>query len=401
MFYALLMGTAVGSFSRKTIVAFGAALLFFAGCKALKIERAAVVSDGDWLTEGDSGERRHATGEVLDPPLEAAWLYNASAGFGPGSPLILGDAVIVATRKGEIHAINFETGKRMGLEGFGEVVEGTPLIQKGMLFVPVGWGRRALFAYDLGRGETRWKLKGVPIETGLLALDDAFLAVDADAWVRKYDADDGAVLWEQPLGEHVTVHTTPVLAHENVVVADDRGRVVALNPADGVAQWVQDLHSPVYASMAADEALLYVPTTRGRFYALEAAQGRVRWKVELPDSTVRFTAPAVDGALVVVGASDGSLRAFDKATGDQQWIFHNDAALTATPLLTPNTVYVGSMGRSLFAIDRATGALQWEQVLKGRVKSALAARDGYLVVLSEPRYVYLFKSASATDVVSP
>ncbi len=360
-----------------------------------------MVSEGDWLTEGDSGERRHATGEVLDPPLEEVWAYNAGAGFGPGSPLLLGEAVIVGTRKGEVHAINFETGKRMGIEGFGDVVEGTPVIQNGIIFIPVGWGRQALYAYDLGRGETRWKLKGVPIETGLLALDEAFIAVDAEAWVRKYNADDGAVVWEQPLGERVTIHTTPVLARNNIVVADDRGRVVALDPSEGTAQWGQDLGSPVYTSIAADEASLYVPTTRGRFFALDATQGRVLWKVELPDTTVRFSAPAVDGSLVVVGASDGSLRAFDKATGDQQWIFHNDAALTATPLLTPNTVYAGSMRRSVFAIDRATGEKKWEQQLRGRVKSAFAARDGYLVVLAEPRYVFLFKSASAADVVSP
>jgi outer membrane protein assembly factor BamB len=153
--------------------------------------------------------------------------------------------------------------------------------------------------------------------------------------------------------------------------------------------------------MAADEAALYVPTTRGRFYALEAAQGRLRWQVTLPDTTVRFSTPAVDGALVVVGASDGKLRAFDTATGDLRWTFENDAALTAAPLLTPNTVYVGSMGRLLFAIDRATGVAKGQLELKGRVKSALAARDGYLVVLAEPRFVYLFKSASVSDVVSP
>ena len=397
------MSTTVVFFSRKTIAVFGAVLLLVAGCKALKVDRAGVFSEADWLTEGDSGERRHATGEALEPPLEEVWAYNAGAGFGPGSPLILGEAVIVGTRKGEVHAIDFETGKRLGVEGFGDVVEGTPVIQDGMLFIPVGWGRRALIAYDLVRGRTRWKLKGVPIETGLLALDEAFVAVDAEAWVRKYDAEDGTVLWEQTLGDQVTVHTTPVLVQDHIVIADDQGRLVAFDPADGTAQWTQDLHSPVYTSIAADEASLYVPTTRGRFYALEAAQGRLRWEVVLPDTTVRFSAPAVNDDLVVVGASDGALRAFDTATGALRWTFQNADALAATPLLTPGTVYVGSMGRMLFAIDRETGASRWERQLRGRVKSALATRDGYLVVLSEPRFVYLFKSASATDtdVVSP
>ena len=395
------MSNTVVSFPKYTLAAFGAALLLFAGCKALKVDRAGVFSEADWLTEGDSVERRHATAEALVPPLEEVWSYNAGAGFGSGSPLILGEAVIVGTRKGEVHAIDFETGKRLGVEGFGDVVEGTPIIQNGMLYIPVGWGRRALVAYDLRRGQTRWKLKGVPIETGLLALDDAFVAVDTDAWVRKYNAEDGSVLWEQTLGEQVTVHTTPVLTGEHIVIADDLGRLVALHPADGSAQWTQDLRSPVYTSIAADEASLYVPTTRGRFYALEAAQGRIRWEVALPDTTVRFSAPAVDGDLVVVGASDGALRGFDTTTGELRWIFQNADALAATPLLTPTTVYIGSMGRMLFAIDRETGTSQWEWQLRGRVKSALASRDGYLVVLSEPRFVYLFKSASAIDVVSP
>jgi len=396
------MGTPMVPASRITIVAFVAALLFIAGCKALKVDRAEVASDGDWLTEGYSAQRTHATDGDLEPPLEQAWIYNAGAAFGPGSPLILGNAVLVGTRKGEVHAIEFETGKRLGLESFGDLVEGTPVIQKGVIFIPVGWGRRALYAYDLGSGKTRWKLKGAPIATGLLALDEAFVAVDAEARMRKYDLMSGAVLWEHALGDQVTVYVTPVLAGGHIVVADDQGEVVAFDPDDGSVQWNQTLSAPVYASIAANETRLFVPSTRGRFFALDAAQGRVLWEYALPDTTVHFTTPAVDGSLVVVGASDGALRAFDAATGTLHWTFRNDAALRATPLLTPHTVYIGNMAHSLFAIDRETGARKWEQQLRGRVKSAFAARDGYLVVLSEPRFVYLFKSSSAADdVASP
>jgi outer membrane protein assembly factor BamB len=135
---------------------------------------------------------------------------------------------------------------------------------------------------------------------------------------------------------------------------------------------------------------------------VSADDGAVKWSFALPDTTVRYSAPAVEGNLVVAGASDGYLRAFDAETGDVRWTFYNDAALASTPLITPNTIYVGSMGRQLFAVDRATGAVKWKQELRGRVKSAMAARGEYLVVLSEPRFVYLFKSSPATnDVLSP
>lgn len=398
-----IMRDAVAAFSGGRWVVPGmAVLLLFAGCAELKVDRPGAASEADWLTEGDSGQREQVTRSALEPPLEEVWVYNANAGFGPGSPLILGKTILVGTRKGEIHAIDFETGKRKGTEGFGDVVDGTPLIEDGVLFIPVGWGRQAVYAYDLARGQTRWKRKGAPISTGLLALEDAVVGVDAEARVRKYAMDDGAILWEQALGDRVTVHATPVLTDGVIVIADDQGRIVALDPADGSTQWTKALASPVYTSIAAAEGALFVPSTRGRFFALDAARGHIRWQVALPDTTVRFTAPAVDGSLVVVGASDGALRAFDAATGTQRWLFQDAAALTATPLLTPSAVYIGNMGHSLFAVDRQTGALEWEGELRGRVKSALAAREGYLVVLSEPRFVYLFKSSSASsDVASP
>ena len=121
------------------------------------------------------------------------------------------------------------------------------------------------------------------------------------------------------------------------------------------------------------------------------------WSLALPDTTVRFSPPAVDDGLVVVGASDGLLRAFDPATGELRWSFEVDEAFAAAPLMTPERVYIGSMAGKVYGVDRATGEVLWEHRLRGRVKSALAARDGFLIVLSEPHFVYLFRSASVGD----
>ncbi len=371
-----------------------------AGCRALQVSRVDAQASDGWVTEGDAVHRRNAVAAAVEPPLEEVWIYNAAAGFGPGSPLILGGTILVSTRKGEVHAIDLATGKKGGLENFGDSVEGTPVVQEGRLFVPVAGGRRALYAYDLTRGDRVWNVKGPAVEAGLLPLGDAFVAVDAAAVVRKYDNRDGAVRWERPLGEALTVHATPVMAGGHVVVADDRGGLVALDPREGTVRWTQALRTPVYTAIAADAATLYVPTTRGRFFAVDAAQGRVRWRFAVPDTTVRFSAPAVGGEVVIFGASDGTLRALEAATGRLRWSFDAGAALAAAPLLTAETVYVGSMGQKLIALDRQTGTLKWEQELKGRVKSALAARGGYLVVLTEPRFVYLFKSTSAISHVA-
>ena len=57
------------------------------------------------------------------------------------------------------------------------------------------------------------------------------------------------------------------------------------------------------------------------------------------------------------------------------------------------------MGRMLYVLDQKSGAMLWEHELKGRIKSGFALQDGNLIVLTEPRYVYNFKS-EVTDVAA-
>ncbi len=309
--------------------------------------------------------------------------------------MILGEIVFVYTRKGEVHAVEMTTGRRRGMKNFGDVLEGAPVVYKNTLVIPVGWGRRSLVAYDLLEGEVRWTRKGTPVKAGLLPMGDTFVAVDAEPTLRRHAVVDGDIIWELPLGRQHLVHTAPVRVRDNIIVADDRGLVVAVDLEDGARRWETFVGSPVYTSLAADDSTVYVPTTRGRLYALDANTGTERWKLTLPDTTVRFTRPAKDGDILVLGGTDGILRALSPASGKELWAFRSADALTAAPFLTPRTIYVGSMGGMLYGVDRNLGVLRWEEKLRGRVKSALAAKDGSLVVLAEPRYVYLFASSTA------
>jgi outer membrane protein assembly factor BamB len=366
-----------------------------AGCTVLRLERPKVVDADDWLTEGDSPRRENRADVTLDPPLEEAWTVNAGAGFGPVSPLILGETVLAATRKGEVVAIRAADGKKLGTQGFGDVIEGSPVIADGALFVPVAWGKQTLRAYDLATAGDRWTRADLPpIEAGLLLLDDVLIAVDVESVAHAVDAKTGKERWAATLDERASVLATPVVsAAGHVIVADDRGRVVALRPEDGAPVWTRDLGAPVEVTPTTDGRTIFLATTRARLFALDAVQGAVRWVFEVPDPTVRLAAPALSGGDLVFGGSDGVLRAVDPATGAVRWTFEAPDAITAPPLITRSTVYVGTMGRMLYGVDRSTGAKRWEHRLKGRVKSPMAAREGILVVLTEPHEVYLFRPA--------
>ena len=376
-----------------TLVATLAVLL--AGCRGLRIEGPHQVSASDWPTEGDGSVRSHVAASIA-PPLEERWVYNAGAGFGPLSPLIVGETVFVGTRKGEMHAIELATGQRVGYETFGESIEGTPVFNEGTLFIPSGWGRRALYAYDLRQGRQRWSLRGAPIEAGLAVAAEGLVSVDTKGSLRLHNLDDGSTRWSHSLGENVFVSATPVVVDDRLIVGDVNGHLAAFDAASGALLWTRDVGAPIYHTPSAHHGFLIVPTTRGRIVAVDVTSGAVRWNIALPDTTVRFAAPATHDSMVYVGATDGVVRALDVETGNEVWTYGIDAAIASAPLIAGDVIYVGSLGKDLLALDRVSGAQVWSQTLKGRVKSAFAAKDGALIVLAEPRYVYMF-SPSARD----
>ncbi len=72
------------------------------------------------------------------------------------------------------------------------------------------------------------------------------------------------------------------------------------------------------------------------------------------------------------------------------WQHEFDGNISAAPLLAGDVVYVGTMRERIVALDVSSGELLWDAELPGRVKSAPAARDGILIVLSEPNHVIAF-----------
>lgn len=366
------------------------ALGLLTGCANLHVAREDL-SDVVWPTEGSSALRSNAVPTSIPPPLERIWDVSAGAGFGHVSPLVVGNVVLVATRKGEIHAFDMETGKRRGQGTFGESIDGTPTIDAGILYVPIDWGRSAVRAYDLRKGMTIWRRPGPPVNAGLIVHDNLVIAADVSGMVSALSTSDGEMVWSVKVSEHSGVHATPLLLGNLLVVCDDRGGITAMEVATGSVAWTTDIGDPVYATPAANDSLVFIPTTRGQFVALDPNLGDVRWTFDLTSDDVYISSPAVGEWEVIFGASDGWVRAIDPGTGDLLWQTELDGAVTAPPLITDGTIYVGTMRGRLFGLSRENGAVVWDTELDGRIKSPFAARGKDIVVLSEPRHVYLFR----------
>ena len=369
----------------------------FSGCQSLRVGTSGGQMEGDWLTEGGGPDRAQAAGESIRPPLELVWEFKTNGGFGPVAPLLLRDAVLVPTRKGEVHGIDLVTGKSLGVIGFGESIDGSPVVDTdGMMYVPISWGRRGLQAFDLTTGSTRWRDKRVPVHAGLLLAPERLIAADVESRVAAYDPRTGEVLWDRVLSDRAAVHGAPVWAGEEaIVVATDEGVLHALSLSDGSSLWQRSVRAPVYVTPAAFDGVVYVATTRGLLIAVDLKSGSERFAFDAGNGEVRLSPPAVTRDALVFGGSDGVLRAVDPASGTPLWTFAGGEPIAGAPLIAGDVVYFGDMGKILRALSLDDGHLLWEMELEGRIKSAMAAGSGRVVVLAEPRSVYLFRTSEA------
>ncbi|MBO6577285.1 MAG: PQQ-binding-like beta-propeller repeat protein [Rhodothermales bacterium] len=370
-------------------------MLVLTGCQTLQLDAPVRVDEDDWWTTGGSAAHNAVVAEDVTPPLELAWEYNALAAFGPGGPLVVDDAVLVANLQGEVHAVELERGKRLGNISFREAIASQPALSGNRIVVANAWGKRTLQAYDIQSARRLWHRDLVRVEAGLLPVGEAVLVADMEGTVRMVDQASGDDIWTHDDPDAVTVRAAPLLAGDLAVVAYEDGTVRAFDPADGTVVWETEVDAPVYSAPTAAGDMVYVPTTRGTLVALDAERGRIEWQFRTQNIEVRIAQPSVVRDMIVFGASDAMVRAISTEFGAPLWRIQLDAAVTAQPLITGLYVYVGTMQNELLALDLETGAEIWSAEVRGRIKSSMAVAGGGILVAHEPRFLSYFRPAEA------
>ncbi len=111
---------------------------------------------------------------------------------------------------------------------------------------------------------------------------------------------------------------------------------------------------------------------------------------------VALTAPVAGGGLVLLGGSDGTVRALDAATGQQRWAAYTGGAINYPPTLWRGAALVGSGDGWVYSFDMATGALRWrfrcapverKIPVYGKILSTWPAASGVLVDSDGTAYV--------------
>jgi len=174
------------------------------------------------------------------------------------------------------------------------------------------------------------------------------------------------------------------------VGSSDRG-FYAVRAEDGTVLWRYETLGVVQCEPLYDpeEDVVYFGSNDGALYKVRAADGALLWRFMTNAEVARR--PVIVGKTVYAVNANDTLIALDRRTGDRKWSQHRTPALGmevagyAGPLVWRGLVYAGFSDGTVTAYDAATGVERWQPVdLSAEAEETLGDVPRYLDVDTTP-----------------
>jgi len=171
------------------------------------------------------------------------------------------------------------------------------------------------------------------------------------------------VLWSSNIGGAEAFVFTPVLNGDSVYAAARNGTLVRLDAASGKVRWRVSVNRRISGGVGSDGVLAVVASEEGEVIALDAQSGALKWRARV--SSEVLAAPKLGDGMVLVRSADSRIFAFGAEDGKRRWVYQRAAAslIVRSPVgltMHQGTAYAGFSGGKLAAIALANGILRWE-----------------------------------------
>ncbi len=299
---------------------------------------------------------------TLGPELQGLQWRRATGASVTGSGAVAGDTVWIGSSSGLLLALDRLTGATRWEATLSGPVSSTPAVAGGLVFVGTRDGRlHALSSHD---GHPAWSAPLGP---------------------------DRPLPWGHESGDVYT--SSPVIAGPVVIIGSGDGSVTAWEATSGRLRWRAMTGGRVRSSPAVVAGTVYVGSGDGILYAYDLASGQERWRFATLGASLNSgdfgydrrtiqSSPAVNGSTVVVGARDGFLYAVNTADGSLKWkVDHEISWVNGSPAIAGGVVYVGSSdGQFVQAVNLADGTERWRTKLGATVWSSATVSGDQLVI---------------------
>ncbi|WP_344572539.1 PQQ-binding-like beta-propeller repeat protein, partial [Streptomyces violaceolatus] len=262
-------------------------------------------------------------------------------------------------------------------------------------------------AWEASAGQKLWEVTGAQTdfespEAGA-ALHDGTAYVWQDARLRALDARTGDERWSYPIGDAASCGGVPVRltqAPDGYVYVAAGTRVLALEVASGHVRWHFEapavfLAPPTFVpGPAVTGGGVYLADYLGTVYALDATDGRDRWRIATEARS--STDPVLVAAGHVHVGSGKGLYTLDAVTGTPKWRFQAGGDIVGAPAVAEGRIHFGSSDHLLYTLKADDGRLRWKLATGGEITGSPVVRDGIVYACSKDRCVYALDAEKGT-----
>jgi outer membrane protein assembly factor BamB len=264
-----------------------------------------------------------------------------------------------------------------------------------VVYVPSDEG--TVHAFDRFEGSRRWETELIGRSPGIHSspqvTKSTLLVGTYDGNLHCLDRETGDKIWRYRIGNVIGSSPVYVAEHNAIYVSHETpksgelpggGYVTKNDPRDGEELWVSEKleHWP-HSSVAVDpqRGVVVVGANDGVVRAYDSDDGSTRWErdfeADIDGEADVKTTPAIDdeSGVALVGTWDQNLYALDLENGETVWAFSTNGKIQGSAAIDAENrrVFQGSRGsgETFFAIDLDTGEKLWGRNL-GSVSSSPA-----------------------------
>ncbi|MEU9439699.1 PQQ-binding-like beta-propeller repeat protein [Streptomyces sp. NPDC048304] len=262
-------------------------------------------------------------------------------------------------------------------------------------------------AWEASTGQKLWEIAGCQTdfespESGPL-VHEGTVYVWQDARLRALEARTGEERWSYPVGDAASCGGVPVRlapAPDGYVYVSAGTRVLAVEAASGMVRWHFEapavfLCPPAFApGPAVTGGGVYLADYLGTVYALDATDGRDRWRIAT-EARSSIEPVLVAAGHVHVGSGKG-LYTLDAVTGTPKWRFQAGGDVVGAPAVAEGRIHFGSTDHLLYTLKADDGRLRWKLATGGEITGSPVVKDGVVYACSKDRCVYALDAEKGT-----
>lgn len=218
-------------------------------------------------------------------------------------------------------------------------------------------------------------------------------------------------MWRTKLG--APIYAAAAVHDSTIYVGTTGGMLYALDARTGRFRWAFAAGKPIFGGALVTDSAVYVACDNGFLFKVARENGTEVWRYDLGDAQasrimehqvvdnsgdfdwdVRGPTPVLADSLILIGAGDGGFHAVHATTGKQVWRYQAKGKIRGTAAVDTSRVMFGTFDGWVVALDRRTGSELWTRDTRGPITSSAVLVAGRLIAGNRNGGLYALEPAS-------